>query len=45
MGDNLPFGIPVAEGSVVNKTLAYFVGPHDFLSRIKGDRIKGDRLL
>lgn len=31
-GDRLIFGIPYDEGGVIDKTVEYFAGPHDFLS-------------
>ncbi|WP_041959938.1 hypothetical protein [Sulfurospirillum arsenophilum] len=42
MGENLLFGMPVVEGSVTNKTLAYFAGPHDFLSSWNYENINID---
>lgn len=44
-GDRLIFGIPYAEGGIVDKTVEYFAGPHDFLSSWNYENIDGQTYL
>ena len=44
-GERLIFGIPYAEGGVVDKTVEYFAGPHDFLSSWNYENIDGKTYL